>query len=206
MSNKPILLILGAGRNIAAGVASRFSTAGYAIALVSRSFPPEGGPSATTDPETGHLRIRADLVDPAQVVSAFAETRRHFGGRAPRVVVYNAATVSSPPDADNMFSLSREAYERDGTVMNTSAWVAAGEAVKGWNEAGVGDGEEEAEAKKGRFIYTGNFLNETILPLAEYVTLGVGKNAAWYWVNVADGLYKASKGWRFFYADERKED
>ncbi|OHE99083.1 short-chain dehydrogenase/reductase SDR [Colletotrichum orchidophilum] len=195
--SKPVLLILGAGRNIAAGVASRFGAAGYAVALVSRSFPQ--GP-ATPDPETGHLRIRADLADPSQVTFAFTETRRHFGGTAPRVVVYNAASMSRPPDADNIFSLPLAQIERDVNIMSSSAWIAAGEAVRGWSEAGT------EEARKGRFIYTGNLLNQTVWPVPALVTSGIGKNAAWYWVNAADALYKETKGWRFFYADERKED
>ncbi|GKT60523.1 short-chain dehydrogenase/reductase SDR [Colletotrichum tofieldiae] len=191
----PVVLILGAGKNIGAGVAAHFSAAGYSVAVVTRSFPT---PSPSTDPETGHLRIRADLSDAAQVRDTFAQARKHFG-RAPRVVVYNAAALTPPPDAENLFSLPVEQVEADLKLMNSGAWVAAGEAVKGWAE----DGEE---GKRGRFIYTGNLLNEMTLPVPALVTLGVGKNAAWSWVSLADAVYKDKKGWRFFYADERKAD
>ncbi|KAK1978430.1 short-chain dehydrogenase/reductase SDR [Colletotrichum cereale] len=195
----PIALVLGAGKNIGAGVAAHFSAAGYSIAVVARGFP---GPSPSKDPETGHLRIRADLADPAQVRNAFAQARRHFGGAAPRVVVYNASTLTPPPDAGNLFSLPVEQVEADLRLMNSGAWVAAGEAVRGWTE----DAEEEEEGRKGRFIYTGNILNETPLPVPSLATLGIGKNAAWSWIGLADAVYKDAKGWRFFYADERKAD
>ncbi|KAK2065565.1 hypothetical protein LY76DRAFT_679228 [Colletotrichum caudatum] len=152
----PVVLILGAGKNIGAGVAAHFSAAGYSVALVARGFP---APSPSTDPETGHFRIRADLADPAQVRDAFAQAGRHFGGAPPRVVVYNAATLTPPPDAGNLFSLPVERVEADLRLMNSGAWVAAGEA-----------------------------------------------NAAWSWIELADAVYKDTKGWRFFYADERKAD
>ncbi|GKT49001.1 uncharacterized protein ColSpa_09182 [Colletotrichum spaethianum] len=191
----PVVLIIGAGSNIGAGVAKHFSAAGYSVAVVGRRFP---SPSPSKDPETGYLRIRADIGDVAQVRDVFAQARSHFG-KAPRVVVYNAAAMTPPPDADNLFSVPVEQVEADLKVMNSGAWVAAGEAVKGWTE----DGEE---GKQGRFIYTGNLLNELTLPVAGLVTLGIGKNAAWSWVSLADTLYKDKKGWRFFYADERRAD
>ncbi|KAK6217583.1 short-chain dehydrogenase/reductase SDR [Colletotrichum tabaci] len=191
----PVVLILGAGRNIGAGVAAHFSAAGYSVAVVTRSFPT---PSPSPDPKTGYLRIRADLSDVAQVRDTFAQARKHFG-KAPRVVVYNAAALTPPPDAENLFSLPVEQVEADLRLMNSGAWVAAGEAVSGWTE----DAEEGA---KGRFIYTGNLLNAIPLPVPLLVSLGIGKNAAWSWVSVADAVYKEKKGWRFFYADERKAD
>ncbi|KAK2029313.1 short-chain dehydrogenase/reductase SDR [Colletotrichum zoysiae] len=195
----PVVLILGAGKNIGAGVAAHFSAAGYSVALVARGFP---APSPSTDPETGHLLIRADLADPAQVRDAFAQARQHFGGAPPRVVVYNAATMTPPPDAGNLFSLPVERVEADLRLMNSGAWVAAGEAVRGWTE----DAGGEEEGRKGRFIYTGNILNVVTLPVPALLTLGIGKNAAWSWIELADSVYKDTKGWRFFYADERKAD
>ncbi|KAF4837359.1 hypothetical protein CGCTS75_v001389 [Colletotrichum tropicale] len=188
----PVLLILGAGSRVGASIAKHFSSAGYAIALVSRSAP---SPPAV-DPSTSFLRVRADLSVPAQVSAAFAAVRAHFGGAAPRVVVYNAATVSQPPDAENLLSLDVGTVEGDLRVNALGAYVAAQEAVKGWTEAGEG---------RGRFIMTGNHLNTGPLPVPFLLTLGIGKSAAWYWVGAADGFFKG-KGWRFFYADERKED
>ncbi|KAJ3945465.1 hypothetical protein N0V92_013524, partial [Colletotrichum tropicale] len=105
----PVLLILGAGSRVGASIAKHFSSAGYAVALVSRSAP---SPPAV-DPSTSFLRVRADLSVPAQVSGAFAAVRAHFGGVEPRVVVYNAATVSQPPDAENLLSLDVGTVESD---------------------------------------------------------------------------------------------
>lgn len=178
----PVILVLGAGRNIGTGVAARFGAAGYSVAVVSRSFPSPPSP----DPQTGYFRIRADLSRPDDVKGAFAEVKKQFGA-PPRVVVYNAANVSPPPDPENLFSLPLEVVEADLGLMNSGAWVAAGEAVKEWGEAGD---------SKGRFIYTGNALNAKVLPVPALVTLGIGKNAAWYWISLADQVYKGKNGWR----------
>ncbi|KAL0942389.1 short-chain dehydrogenase [Colletotrichum truncatum] len=187
----PVVLVLGAGSRVGAGIARNFAAAGYSVGVVSRSNP--SPPSV--DPETSYLRIRADVSVPSEVADAFAATKKQFGN-PPKVVVYNAATVSQPPDAENLLSLGIEQFEADVRVNATAAWVAAGEAAKGWNEAGE---------KNGRFIFTGNGLNTKPVPVPLFLTLGAGKSLAWYWVGAADGFYQ-SKGWRFFYADERKAD
>ncbi|TEA17123.1 hypothetical protein C8034_v000316 [Colletotrichum sidae] len=189
--SSPVVLVLGAGSRVGTGVARHFKEAGYAVALVSRSNP---SPPAV-DPETSHLRIRADVSVPSDVRGAFDAVRGHFG-TAPRVVVYNAATLTPPAPEGALFGIADEAFARDLGVNVTGAWVAAGEAVKGWERDGEG---------KGRFVFTGNVLNEKPVPVPLFVTLGVGKSASWYWVGTADGVYK-EKGWRFFYADERKAD
>ncbi|KAF9882152.1 short-chain dehydrogenase [Colletotrichum karsti] len=187
----PVVLILGAGSRLGAGIARAFSSADYSVAVVSRSNP---SPPAL-DPSTSHLRIRADLAIPSQVADAFAAVRSHFG-KPPRVVVYNAATISQPPDAENLLSLDVGQLEHDVRVNATGAYVAAQRAVEAWKEVG-----EEG----GRFVFTGNRLNVKPEPVPVFLSLGVAKSQAWWWLGAADGFFKG-KGWRFFYADERNAD
>jgi NAD(P)-dependent dehydrogenase (short-subunit alcohol dehydrogenase family) len=175
MAPSKVALILGAGPNIGKGLATSFASAGYSIALVSRN------PSSpnTVDSE-GYLRIKADLSKPSDIAAAFSAVKTQFG-IAPKTVVYNAAQVSPLPDASNLFSLSVETFNSDLQIMISSAYAAAQEAVKAWTEGGIED---------GRFIYTGNATNKIVIPAAALATLGVGKSGSYYWVSLADALFK----------------
>ncbi|KAF6844869.1 short-chain dehydrogenase [Colletotrichum musicola] len=187
----PVVLILGAGSRVGAGVEQSFSGADYSVALVSRSQPDP----PSRDEASGHLRIRADISNPTQLRAAFAAVRSEFG-KGPRVVVYNAAKLCSPPDGENMLSLGLEEFEADVRLNGTAAWEAAGLAAASW---------KEDKEPKGRFLFTGNGLNEQASGVPMFVTLGAGKSLAWYWIGAADLQFKKT-GARFFYADERKKD
>ncbi|KAF2416132.1 NAD(P)-binding protein [Tothia fuscella] len=185
MSARPVLLVLGAGANIGKAIASKFSSAGYKVALAARSIP-DG-----TTPE-GHFGIKVDLNDPSSISSVFAKVKSELG--TPNTIIYNAANVSPPPDAENLFSLPLETLERDVNIMSTSAFAAAKEAVKGF--------ETLPKDTRKTFIYTGNILNVKILPVPALVTLGVGKSAAAYWIGLASTSFK-KKGYGFYYGDQR---
>lgn len=176
--SKPIVLILGAGGNIGANLTSKFTTAGYSIALASRS---------RTDGLTssGHLNIKVDLTDSSAIPSVFKKTKAAFG--TPNVVIYNAAMMRPPPNLEDMFSLTVEDMASDVNLMTVSAYAAAKEAVKAWEGL-------EKEVKKV-FIYTGNMLNKTIMASPYVLTLGVGKAGAAYWIGSASALY-ADKGYK----------
>jgi len=189
MSAQSVILVLGAGPNVGKAVAKKFAQAGYAVALAARRA--ESGKT----PE-GYRSIKADLSSPSLVPSIFETVKSEFG-RPPNVVVYNAATLTPPPDVNSLFSLPSENLVRDLNVNTISAYVAAQEAVKGFDEL-------PKETTKA-FIYTGNILNTKILPVPMIVSLGVGKSASAYWIGTADATY-ADKGYRFFYADQRKPD
>ncbi|KAI9712663.1 MAG: hypothetical protein M1820_001284 [Bogoriella megaspora] len=186
MSSKPVALILGAGKNIGAALANRFSKNGYSLALASRSVS-----NPTPD---GHLGISVDLSKPSSASAIFTTLRKEFGS-APTVIIYNAGSLTPPPNPENPLSLPLENFEKDLTVMNFTPYAIAQEAVRQWESEGI----------KGTFIYTGNILNTRVLPVPMMMGLGTGKSAAAYWVGVADSALK-SKGLRFFYADERKPD
>jgi NAD(P)-dependent dehydrogenase (short-subunit alcohol dehydrogenase family) len=75
-----VALILGAGPNIGAQLASAFEARGYKIALGSRS----ADASQNTDSK---VHVKVDLSKPESVKSAFEQVEKGLG--APGVVVYN---------------------------------------------------------------------------------------------------------------------
>ena len=80
--------------------------------------------------------------------------------------------------------------------MNTSSVLAAA------REARAVFADLPATASR-TFIYTGNRLN--IAPIAPLLSLGIGKSATAHLIASASEAY-ASKGYRFYYADERNAD
>ena len=80
-----ILLILGAGPNVGAKVAQKFTSTGYRVAIASRT-------GAEVPPSTAALSIAADLADPPSIHSVFEEVRAKLG--EPSVVVYNGVFFS----------------------------------------------------------------------------------------------------------------
>lgn len=152
--------------------------------MVSRSV--QNG--AVTD--DGYLSIRRDLPDPASVPSIFETVRAKFGA-PPSVVVYNAATITFPQDQNNPFSVSIEALNSDNAVNNTSAYIAAREAVAGFETP-------SAETPK-TFVYTGNLFVGKVLPLPLFASIGMSKSAASFWVGSASGFYK-DKGYKYVVA------
>ncbi|KAF2499260.1 NAD(P)-binding protein [Lophium mytilinum] len=189
MAANPVVLILGAGPRIGAAVAEKFASSGYKVALVSRSG------SATKSGE-GFLSLKADFTKPDSIPALFDAVKTEFHA-APSVVIYNAAALTPPPDKDSVFSVSAESVASDLNVNTISPYVAAQQAVIGW--------ETLPKETKKTFIYTGNITNVSILPMPMMLDLGIGKSASSFWLGLADVLYSA-KGFRFFYADERHGD
>lgn len=179
MASKPVVLILGAGPRVGLSVAKKFANSGYNVALASRS-----GSGARND--QGYLSLKADFTKPDTVPGLFAAVKSEFQS-APSVVVYNAAALTAPPNQDSVLSVPAASVAADLNVNTVSAYVAAQEAVLGWETL-------PKEAKK-TFIYTGNILNTVVLPFPMMVNLGMGKSASAYWIGTADGLY-SSQGFR----------
>ncbi|KAL5046015.1 hypothetical protein BDW71DRAFT_182636 [Aspergillus fruticulosus] len=190
MVSKPAALILGSGPRVGASVAAAFSAKGYNVATASRS-----GSNSTKTAE-GYLSLTADFADPSSIPGLFDSVKEAFG-TAPSVVVYNAASLTPPPDNDSVLSIPTERVVTDLDINTVSPYVAAQKAVEGWASL-------SPDVKK-TFIYTGNPLNTKIVPVPLFLNLGVGKSATAYWIGAADALYK-EKGYRFFYADERADE
>ncbi|KAI1472656.1 NAD(P)-binding protein [Daldinia caldariorum] len=183
------VLILGAGPRVGASVAQKFASSGYKVAIASRN-----GTGAKT--AEGFLSLKADFAKPESIPALFNAVKTEFQ-TAPSVVVYNAASLTNPPDKDSPLSIPVDSVVSDLNVNTVSPYAAAQQAVKEWATL-------PKEARK-TFIYTGNILNVSILPLPVFHNLGIGKSASAYWIGVADANY-SPQGFRFFYADERTED
>jgi NAD(P)-dependent dehydrogenase (short-subunit alcohol dehydrogenase family) len=179
MATTPIVLILGAGPRIGTAVAEKFASIGYNVAVASRK-----GTDAKTG--TGILSLKADFTKPNSIPALFEAVRTEFKA-APSVVVYNAPATTPPPEKDSLFSISAESVASDLNVNTVSAYVAAQQAVAGWDTL--------PEDVKKTFIYTGNALNVMVMPVPMLMTLGMGKSASAHWIGLADAIY-SSKGFR----------
>ncbi|TKX21201.1 hypothetical protein C1H76_6742 [Elsinoe australis] len=186
MSSKaPIALILGSGPNIGQHVAQAFSAKGYKIVLASRS-------PKSVDKVSDQVHITSDLSDPSSVAKVFEQVKAL--GNPPSVVVYNAAAFT-PTDPTDPLTLDVAAFRRDLNINTNSAYAAAHEAVAGFADL--------LDSTSRTFIYTGNILNTKVL--APFLTLGVGKTATAYIIELAANAYK-DRGYKFYYADEREDD
>ncbi|KAF2149195.1 hypothetical protein K461DRAFT_245802, partial [Myriangium duriaei CBS 260.36] len=184
MAATPVVLILGAGPRIGTSVAEKFLSKGYKVAVASRK-----GQAVAQNT----LALKADFSKPDSIPNLFHTVKSELGA-SPSVIIYNAGSFTFPPDADNLFSIPAEAVTTDLNVNTISAYVAAQQAVVGWDSL-------PKDTKKS-FIYTGNIQNVQVLPVPMLFNPGMGKSATAYWIGAADMLYQP-KGYRFFYADER---
>lgn len=180
MATNPVVLILGAGPRIGAAVAEKFASIGFSVAMTSRS-------GTGTKNDKGYLSLKADFTKPESIPALFDAVQNEFG-TAPNVVIHNAAALANPPEKDSVLSLSAENLMLDMNVNTISPYIAAQEAVKGW--------ESLAKDVKKTFIYTGNIQNVAVVPVPIFLTLGMGKSASAYFVGTADTLY-SDKGYRY---------
>ena len=174
-TTSPVILILGSGARIGQNVAKTFAAKGYKVALASRK---QDESKSTKD----QLNISSDLGNPDAVIDVFSKVKASLGN--PSVVVYNAAAVTQSPPKDPL-ALKLTDFARDLTLNVTSAFVAAQQAALGF--------EQLDKSASRTFIYTGNALNEMIIP--PLMDLGVGKSATAHVIRVAAAAY-AEKGFK----------
>jgi NAD(P)-dependent dehydrogenase (short-subunit alcohol dehydrogenase family) len=105
MSSKPVALILGSGPRVGDAVARQFANTGYSVAVVSR----KGTGAKTAD---GYLSLKADLTIPSSIPGVFDAVKKEFQN-PPSVVVYNAAALTPPPAADELFSIPTDSLAAD---------------------------------------------------------------------------------------------
>ncbi|KAI5459149.1 hypothetical protein BGZ63DRAFT_415800 [Mariannaea sp. PMI_226] len=184
-STSPVALILGAGANIGQNVARAFVAKGYKVALAARSLQED-------DSTPDQLHIKGDFSDADSIAGIFAKVKSQLG--TPYVVVYNAAAVT-PQKPETPLLVPMKDFVRDLNINTVSAFAAAQQASLAF--------EELPESASRTFIYTGNITN--ISPIAPLLTIGVGKSATAHIVQVAAEAYQ-DRGFKFYYADERKAD
>jgi NAD(P)-dependent dehydrogenase (short-subunit alcohol dehydrogenase family) len=173
----PIALILGAGPRIGASVTKTFISNGYKVVLVSRNG------AQTSD---GVLSLKADFAKPESIPAIFDAVKAEFHA-APSVVVYNAGSFTMPPVKESVLSVPAESIKSDFDVNTLSPYVAAQQAVLGWETL-------PTEIPK-TFIYTGNITNVSIVPMPMMLTIGMGKSASAFWIGLADAMY-STQGYR----------
>jgi hypothetical protein len=95
------------------------------------------------------------------------------------------ASAGSLTPADDPFAVTLEDFSRVTTVNIHSAFVAAQQAVAGFAQL--------SDSSARTFFYTGNALNEMILP--RFMVQGVGKSGAAHMVSAAAAAY-AARGYK----------
>ena len=156
-------------------MAVKFASEGYNVAVASRS-----GSGTKTD--KGFLSIKVDFTKPESIPALFDAVKAEFK-ISPAVVVYNAAALTNPPNKDAALSISAESVALDLNVNTISPYIAAQQAVISWQTL-------PKETKK-TFIYTGNIMNVSIVPMSAMQDLGMGKAASAFWIGLADTTYSA---------------
>lgn len=184
-STSPVILILGAGPNIGQAVARTFASKGYKVVLAARSL-------RETDSTDTQLNILSDFTKTDDVINAFDKVKKVFG--IPSVVVYNVSASSLSPPQDP-FALPLAAFNHDSSINITSAFAAAQQATIGFAQL--------PDTAARTFIMTGNILNVALIP--SFISQGIGKSAGAHLVWAASAAYK-DRGFKFYYADERKPD
>ncbi|KAK9344119.1 hypothetical protein V1522DRAFT_430993 [Lipomyces starkeyi] len=137
------------------------------------------------DSTTDQVNISSGLSDPDSVIGVFSKVKALLV--LPSVVIYNASAATRN-DAKNPLN-------RDLNINTIRAFVAAQQAVLGF--------EQLPESASKTFIYTGNILNTTTM--APLMGLGVGKSVTAHIIQSAATAY-IDRGFKFYYADERKAD
>ncbi|KAK8136114.1 hypothetical protein PG984_004054 [Apiospora sp. TS-2023a] len=184
-STSPVALILGQGARVGKFVAAAFANKGYRVALVARSLD-EANSTAN------ELHIKGDFADPSSIPAIFGKVEAKFG--PPAVVIYNAGATTFNDKTDPL-SVPLENFERHFAINTTSAFMAA-------KHAALAFATLPASASR-TFIFTGNCTN--VMPIASLFDQGAGKTASAYMMRVAAEAYE-DKGFKFYYADERKAD
>ncbi|WP_248926228.1 SDR family NAD(P)-dependent oxidoreductase [Paenibacillus hamazuiensis] len=159
MSHKPLLVIVGSGPGVSAGIAKKFGSNGFRVVLISRT-------EATLERSLEDLRqvhiesygVTADASDPDSLKAAFNQIKNEYG--ATDVLVYNVAHIV-PGDP---LSLSEQQLIEDFKANTVGALTSAQQVIP-----------DMVERRQGTLFFTGGAIALTPNPL--YASLSIGKAA-----------------------------
>ncbi|MGO4371853.1 SDR family NAD(P)-dependent oxidoreductase [Paenibacillus sp. 2TAB19] len=159
MSHKPLLVIVGSGPGISAGIAKKFGSNGFRVILISRTEPSrERILEELRQIPIESYGITADASDPNSIKEAFKQIKNKFG--ATDVLVYNAAHIV-PGDS---LSLTEQLLIEDFKVNTVGALTSAQQVIP-----------DMIERKQGALFFTGGGIALNPNPL--YTSLSIGKAA-----------------------------
>ncbi|KAI2643232.1 NAD(P)-binding protein [Xylaria nigripes] len=184
------VLIIGAGPVVGQASAAAFASAGYKVAVASRT--------QRLDSSKFHF-FQFDASDPTKVPALFEKVREAIG--VPSVVIYNACAV---PESSQLAAIdidTPEAFAKRMNVNAVSPAVVAHEAVKGFLQL---ESEGKLGPGGGTYMFTGNVLNERAVP--GFLTLGLGKNSSAALIKYLALTSYNDKPFSFYYVDERQPD
>jgi len=188
MAATGIALVLGGGPRIGWGVAQQFLAEGYRVAIGSRT------PNVEKAAKYNVLPVSVDVSSIQSVENAFAEVKRSIG--VPNVVVYNAAAITFPQNAEDPFTITPQDLERDNAVNAIGAYTALRESIHAFREL---DGNDIPKA----FIATGNVTPFNPIPMA--LTLGSGKASLTHMIDIATKVH-GKDNFRFYFASQVTPD
>ncbi|PYI51572.1 SDR family NAD(P)-dependent oxidoreductase [Paenibacillus flagellatus] len=157
MSHKPLLVIVGSGPGVSAGIAKKFGSNGFRAVLISRTKP--SLERSLEDLQQVHIEahgISADASDPDSLKTAFKQIRNEYG--VTDVMVYNAAHIV-PGDP---LSLSEQQLIEDFKVNTVGALTSAQQVIP-----------DMVERKQGTLFFTGGGI--ALTPNPHYASLSIGK-------------------------------
>ncbi|OMF27180.1 short-chain dehydrogenase [Paenibacillus sp. FSL H8-0548] len=153
----PLLVIIGAGPGVSAGVARRFGKEGFRIVLAARRAEAlEIYTKELTELGIEAYPITADAADPASLIAAFETIKQKYG--APDVLVYNAAVISMVKPTDLTESQLLDEFK----VNVVGALTSAKQVIP-----------DMLTRKQGTLLFTGGGL--ALAPSAAVSSLSIGK-------------------------------
>jgi len=159
MSHKPLLVIVGSGSGVSAGIARKFGSEGFRVVLVARTERSLEAALEDLRPiQEESYGITADASDPVSLKAAFEKIKSDYG--SVDVLVYNAARIV----AGEVLSLTEEQLVDDFKVNAVGAVTSARLVVP-----------DMIERRQGTLFFTGGGL--ALAPNPRYASLSMGKAA-----------------------------
>lgn len=157
MENKKLLVILGAGPGVSAGIARKFGDNGFKVILLARKQESlDLQLSALQNKNIESYGITADSTEPKSVLAAFDQIQKNYG--TPDVFVYNAGanTINNPS------VLTQNELLNDFTVNVAGALLSTQQVIP-----------QMKERKSGTIIFTGGML--ALNPVSSRASASISK-------------------------------